>query len=64
MSRRPFVRDEDIDEPTFRADAQDAGPGRISAWSRRLPASAPASGCRCLLLPRLRLSPVICTPGF
>jgi hypothetical protein len=27
----------------------------------RLPASAPASGCRCLLLPRIRLSPVCAT---
>src|SRR5262245_52089977 len=60
MSRLPFVWDKDIDEPTLRADAQDAGPCRISAWSRRLPVSAPASGCHCLLLPRIRLSPVFC----
>ena len=59
MSRLPFVWDEDTDEPTLWADAQDAGPCRISACSRRLPASAPASGCHCLLLPRIRLSPVI-----
>ncbi len=40
MSRLPFVWDYDIDEPTFRAGAQDVGPCRTSACRRWLPASA------------------------